>query len=231
MDKATIKVVCFDLDDTLWSVDSVIPYAENTLYTWLQTHYPRITHRYGKKTLEQLRHQFIKENPKFLNDLGLLRKHLLAYVAQQVGYSDELVDPAFEVFLTARHNVTLYTDTLPCLHYLHPHYTLCSLTNGNADVNNIPALQPFFQLNLQACHVNAAKPAPELFHAVCEHFSVHPSDVIHIGDNKIADIQGAHDVGMQTIWLNRHYQKWDQRHFSPTAIIHSLTEIKDILIR
>ena len=50
--------------------------------------------------------------------------------------------------------------------------------------------------------VQMRKPQPEIFLYVCTQFDCNPSDCIFIGDNPIADIAGAKNVGMHTILFN-----------------------------
>lgn len=51
------------------------------------------------------------------------------------------------------------------------------------------------------------KPQPEIFLYVCTQFDCNPSDCIFIGDNPIADIAGAKNVGMCTIFFNSNNQQ------------------------
>jgi len=46
------KLICFDLDDTLWPCMPTIELAEQTLYNWLAKNKPEITQKYN---IEQLR--------------------------------------------------------------------------------------------------------------------------------------------------------------------------------
>lgn len=49
--------------------------------------------------------------------------------------------------------------------------------------------------------VGYRKPHPGIFNLVCEQLGTHPSQAIFVGDNPIADIQGANGVGMYTIYM------------------------------
>ncbi|MBC8065550.1 MAG: HAD-IA family hydrolase, partial [Chlorobia bacterium] len=47
------------------------------------------------------------------------------------------------------------------------------------------------------------KPDPRLFHVVLDHFEVDPSDVLHVGDNPLDDLEGAQGVGMRGVLIDR----------------------------
>ncbi len=47
------------------------------------------------------------------------------------------------------------------------------------------------------------KPRVEIFEAVVESLGVAACEILHVGDNLRADVQGAAEVGMQTVWLTR----------------------------
>lgn len=222
-----IQVICFDLDDTLWPVAPVIKHAEKTLHDWFFYHYPLIAQRFSIEELQELRESITAQRPDLRHDLTQLRKLSLVQAAVQVGYDENLVEPAFEVFMTARHQVQLYADVLPILEKLHGHYLLCALTNGNADVRRV-GLGHLFETTFFAREIGAAKPAPALFEAVCQYAQVKPSQVVHVGDDAVCDIAGAAAVGMRTIWINRQHQQWFGQPV-PDAKITSLSELEFIL--
>ncbi|MCU4337957.1 HAD family hydrolase [Acinetobacter dispersus] len=50
--------------------------------------------------------------------------------------------------------------------------------------------------------VGLRKPDPAIFLLSCQQLGVHPQDCIFVGDNELADIQGAQAVGMKTIFFH-----------------------------
>ena len=122
-------------DDTLWDNRTVLMAAEQAVYDWLAENYPRIAARYSMEDLRQLRIELVRENPDLRNRISELRRQSLRLAARSADYDDSLVEPAFAVFLEARHRITLYDDVTPALQRLRAAgYRLGSLTNGNADV-------------------------------------------------------------------------------------------------
>lgn len=53
--------------------------------------------------------------------------------------------------------------------------------------------------------VGSKKPDPVIFETVCCRLNVQPSECIFVGDNPIADIEGANRVGMHTIYIPSHF--------------------------
>jgi FMN hydrolase / 5-amino-6-(5-phospho-D-ribitylamino)uracil phosphatase len=223
-----IKILCFDLDDTLWPVQPVMQHAENALRQWLLRYYPLIPKRFTLNDMQLMRQQLLEQQPELFANLHHLRRLNLIQVAQAVNYDLNLVEPALQVFDQARHKVKLYDDVLPCLTKLYQHYKLCALTNGSADVKRIPRLAHLFSLSLRACDVGHAKPHPALFDAVCKYFNVSPNSVLHVGDCAEADVNGALKFGMYAVWINRNQFVWSAQH-QPHAVISSLIELEPLL--
>jgi FMN hydrolase / 5-amino-6-(5-phospho-D-ribitylamino)uracil phosphatase len=144
-------------------------YASGTCFTRMAYCHTiqSLARRFSSRDLRKLRDQLLLQHPHLACDFSTLRKMSLHHAAERVGYRTEFVEQALEIFLEARHEVTLYHDVLPTLEALHGRYRLSTLTNGNADVNRLP-LAAWFDCNIQACHIGVAKPAVEPFHAICK---------------------------------------------------------------
>ena len=198
-----IRALTFDLDDTLWDNREVIMTAEKTLHDWLSDHYPRLTERYSLDDMRRLRIDLLRQQPDLRNAITELRVQSLKQVARSVGYSDDLAEDAFAVFIEARHRVTLYDDVTPALQHLRKAgYQLGSLTNGNADVQRL-GIADLFDFSLTAESVGRAKPHPRLFEEACRQSGVLPKELAHIGDEAGTDLAGGLAAGVNVIWMNR----------------------------
>ena len=223
-----IRALTFDLDDTLWDNRPVLMAAEQTLYDWLCRHYPRIRLRYCLEDMWKLRQDLLQRDPELRNDVTALRKASLCIAAESAGYDHGLVEPAFAVFLEARHRVTLYSDVVPAIQRLRAAgYLLGSLTNGNADVQRL-GLGHLFDFSLTAATVGKAKPHPRMFQAACRHARVDTAELAHVGDEAGTDIAGAKNAGVTAIWMNRQGLQPD-----PGMVCHaeisSMQELLDLL--
>ena len=199
-----IRLVTFDLDNTLWNVDGVIRLAESKTREWLVERAPK----YAGLAPDQhhaIRTAVVRANPEVRHDISLLRELVLRESLQACGYplpkATELAADAFAEFLDWRHRVTFFDGALDVLEELSSTYTLAALTNGNADFQRL-GLERFFSFGYCAADVGASKPNTAMFNRAIAHADIPPTDAVHIGDNPVDDVEGATAAGMSTIWVN-----------------------------
>jgi putative hydrolase of the HAD superfamily len=222
-----IRALTFDLDDTLWDNRPVLTAAEQTLYAWLVKHYPRIGQRYSMDDMREMRMELMRQRPALGHKMTELRKVSLAVAADAAGYDQSLVEPAFEVFLQARHRITLYDDVVPALQaFKRAGYRVGSMTNGNADVNRL-GLGHLFDFSLSAETVGSGKPDPQIFQAACHYANVEPTELAHIGDDPKTDLLGGQTAGVKVIWMNRQRQPSDPG-IAWDAEVHSMQDLLDL---
>lgn len=63
-------------------------------------------------------------------------------------------------------------------------------------------LTEYFSLQVYADEVKVSKPDKEIFLKVCDGLHVLPENVLHVGDNRIEDFDGALSAGMNAVWIN-----------------------------
>lgn len=198
-----IKVLAFDLDDTLWDMRPTLIRAEKKLYAWLKSNCPRIS--YDLVSMRELRNEVLQEHPQLKTSISELRRRVIERALQLSGYtaaeSETFSHQAFEAFLQARNQVLFFDGALDAVQQLTRRYVLGTLTNGNADIKRL-GLSDYFSFSFSAEQVGAPKPAPNLFHAALKHTGVKAQEMIYIGDHAEFDISAAHKVGLQTIWVN-----------------------------
>jgi putative hydrolase of the HAD superfamily len=51
------------------------------------------------------------------------------------------------------------------------------------------------------------------------------AEVLHVGDDPLADVVGARQAGMQAVWLNRESRRWPGELAPPVRTISTLAEI------
>lgn len=199
-----IRLVTFDLDNTLWSVDVVIGRAERRMRDWLRARVPEYQ-RLAKADHAAIRDGVIADNPGIVHDISLLRERVLAETIEHCGYppskAAELAAGAFALFLDWRHRIDFFVGALDVLETLSGTYTLASLTNGNADFARL-GLDRYFSFGYCAADVGASKPHTAMFERAMLHAGVSPGEAVHIGDHEIDDVQGATAAGMATVWVN-----------------------------
>lgn len=222
---SNIKLIGFDLDDTLWPCMPTIIKAENSLYDWLSQHYPHITHRYSMTSMMGMRKDFILKNPQLKVNLNEMRAQFLKYLARQCHYpEDDIAERGLAVFMQERNQVTLYDDVIPVLSELSKQYHIASISNGNADVYQT-GIGPYLNYSINASDLNSAKPEQALFRHVEQQSGFDAEQCLYIGDNVDMDIVGARNASWDCIWLNRDNKTWPDALGQPPAIIHTLTSL------
>ncbi|MCZ6658422.1 MAG: HAD family hydrolase [Gammaproteobacteria bacterium] len=227
-----IRVITFDLDNTLWDVRTVIGNAEHRMRAWLAEHVPEVIELYEDgAVIQQIRDELISEQPAVVHDLSTLREEVVFRAVRRCGRNEnaarQLAQGAFCEFFEARHEVEYFDGALEALAALSKRYTLGSLTNGNADAKKL-RLDRFFSFNFTAAGVGIGKPAPDMFQAALRHNGVSADAAVHIGDHPVDDIQAAQNVGMHTVWTNGPVQRSMRRSevvIEPTVEIEELAEL------
>lgn len=206
-----IKLITFDLDNTLWNADPVLINAEKVLYQWLQVNCPELASCYSAETLRDYKAAIAIDSPALMHRVSALRLEVLKRALLDVGYGDiaaeQQAKQAFDVFHAARQQVTLFDGADGLLDSLSQQYQLAALTNGNADVSVI-GLDRYFNFALSADGIGKQKPHPEMFLAALEQSGVDANEAIHIGDHPEQDVIGAHRAGLHTIWVNFEATPW-----------------------
>lgn len=220
-----IRVLSLDLDDTLWPVAPVIAAAELELLAWLKARYPKAARGHDLDSMRAMRMQVAAAFPGRSHDLTFLRRQALAAQFAAAGHAQSLSDEALEVFLAARNRVEMYADVRPALERLRSRYRLFAVSNGNADLNRC-GLGEMFDGHVTAIAAGAAKPDARIFAALLAMAGVSAAEVMHVGDDPLADVHGASEAGMQAIWLNRGGARgWPGELAPPARTISTLAEI------
>jgi 2-haloalkanoic acid dehalogenase type II len=219
-----IRAICFDLDNTLWDVWPVITRAEREMYDFLAQRYPKTVANLTLEALREVRNEVVLEFPEMQHDFTFLRKQSLRKLAQLHAYPDSLVEEAFDVFIRARNDVTLYDEVLPALETLRARFRLFTASNGNADLAKI-GIAHLFERNVAARNVGALKPDPAIFHKTIEGTGLAAEEVAYVGDDPLMDVVGARRAGMVPVWINRDGAAWPADIEPATHVITSLDEL------
>jgi 2-haloalkanoic acid dehalogenase type II len=223
-----IRAICFDLDNTLWDVWPVIRRAEQVMYDFLALRYPKAVATTSIEAMRDSRARVALDYPHMAHDFSFLRKQALREQASAHGYSQDMVEEAFDVFLGARNQVELYAEVMPALELLYRRYRLFTASNGNADLGRI-GIRHFFERTIAAREVGALKPEAVVFHKVIEGTDLTPAEVLFVGDDPELDVEGARLVGMRPVWVNREGVEWPPGLAPPAYSIKSLNELVELL--
>ena len=199
-----IRLVTFDLDDTLWGTDGVIRRAETKMWQWLRSRGVELPLP-DPAEVAAIRGAVLADNPAVAHDISRLRELMVRTMLERGGYAPQeatsLAAGAFAEFLDWRHRVEFFPDALTVLEQLRRNYLLAALTNGNADYRRL-GLDRYFAFGYCAADVGAGKPHPAMFERALARANVAPTQAVHVGDHPVNDVQGATAVGMATIQVD-----------------------------
>lgn len=224
----SIRLLTFDLDNTLWYVDPIIIRAEQASYDWLVQQCPAIASLYTPTSIREYRNQIAECYPDLSFRISKLREETLRRVIMQAGVAHEraaqLAQQAFQVFYNERNNIVLSDGAIEALTELQTHYQLMAITNGNASLQRA-GVDQFFSQHFSAEVFGEPKPLPGMFKAAMDIAQVSPQQAVHIGDHPNDDIKAAASLGMKTIWMNYRQQPWPLTDVQPDAVITDLFQL------
>ena len=223
-----IRTITLDLDDTLWAIHPVIVRAERALYTWLGEHYPRITELFSPEDVLQLRNDIVAEHWDKSHDFYFLRRKVLSKISHAAGYGDAPVDDAMTVFQALRNDVEVFPEVRPALDALGEKYCVIAVTNGNANLEAI-GLRDLFDDVVSATSAGAAKPARQIFDVAVSAGGADHHETLHVGDHPEADVVGANEAGLRSVWVNRHGVDWPDHLQRPDAIVRDIGGLLSLL--
>lgn len=209
----TIKLLTFDLDNTLWDVDNIVLRADKAMRQWIRQQHPEFAGKFDFRDFLALREAVQRERSDIAHDFTQMRLEVLRRAFLQAGYSresaDEAAQGAFDVFFHERNIVELFPGVQEGLQALSDEFELYAISNGNADIQRV-GLGHVFTRQFSAISVGAAKPDPRIYRAAIEASGAAPQEIIHIGDHPLEDVQAAAAVGMKTVWVNYRDQPWPE---------------------
>ena len=241
--KQDIKVILFDLGKTLMFPLQPWPEVFDLAYIKLR-----------KVIIEEAAGENIKFNEgefrKYLNNyydqrnIDLIELGVLAVLREFIrstGYmniSDTIIRQALDaMYAITQTNWYLEDDTITVLEELNNrgyHLGLISNAADDLDVQKLidrMALRPHFDFILTSAACGFRKPHPLMFQKALNHFSYQPHQTAMVGDTLSADISGAENLGIYSIWITRRVQlpSDGELPIQPQAIISNLTQILPLL--
>jgi HAD superfamily hydrolase (TIGR01549 family) len=204
-----IRAVLFDLDDTLFDHLYSSECALAALYgrhRCLQQKSLAELNALHKELLEQL-HNEVLHGRRSLDSARHERfRQLFARYGEQVAEEEAAAASECyrEVFMANRQ---LVAGAHQLLTYLHTRVRIGIVTN------NMLAEQTAKLAHLGIAHlvdalitseeIGPAKPDPAIFIAALQRLDSTPAETVMVGDSWTADVLGATQLGIRTIWLNR----------------------------
>ena len=240
--KNGIKVVFFDLGNTLIYDDpaswtDIYLRADGSLWGSLRKFGVKTSTRelFGDhKTLLDYYYK-LREGDLEEPGIGMVLRDLLN--ENNITLSDDNLHSALRsMYSVTQTNWFLEDDAIPTLQVLlKSNYHLGIISNSSDDLNTYELLEKaklrsYFEFILSSAAFGKRKPHPGIFHAALDHFQISPDQTVMVGDNYDADILGARQLEMNTIWITRriHLPSGDPLLQGET-VVSSLSEIPGLL--
>ena len=227
--KIMVKDIFFDLDHTLWDFDKNSMLAFKRVFkkfkitiefdAFLKIYEP-INIEYWKKYRED---KVSKENLRRGRLIDSFNYFDLIYSTEKI---DEIADAYIQELPFDNH---LFEGAVEILDYLILKYKLHIITNGFEEVQHKKlknsGIDHYFSTVTTSEEVGLKKPNPKVFLTALNKANSLPTQSVMIGDSLEADILGANNIGMQTIFYNYRNESISKKIKS----IDSLLEIKNYL--
>lgn len=219
-----IKVILFDLDDTLYNERDFVFSGFNEVAKYLNEKYSLEKNNLYKDILDIFQE---KGRGKIFNIL--CEKYSL----------EEDIESLVDIYRNTVPNIKLYDDALYMLENLKDKYKLGLVTDGKNTVqwNKIKALdiEKYMDKIIVTDDLgrDCWKPSTKPFILMIEHFGGAPEEYIYIGDNPNKDFIGCKKLGMSTIRIIReagdHMNTFLDKEHEADFNIKSLLELKSII--
>ena len=229
-----IQHIFFDLDNTLWDHRRN---AYLTLKDIFETQ--QVSLRY-KLDFEEFHQEYFTINERLWEqirdgeiDKEYLRKHRFYDSFLFFGIDDFELAQAFERnFLDEILNYNdLVEGAFEILEYLHDKgYKMHILSNGFQEVTHkkceLSGIQNYFETITSADEINIRKPKPEIYKYALDKAGVTAAESLMIGDDWIADVEGAKSFGLSVIYFDVFDDKFEA---DEVKVIKKLIELRDHL--
>ena len=152
--------------------------------------------------------------------------HAVFYRVGMFEHFDDFFEEVFEAFGHATH-WELFPETLEVLAKLKERgFELGIITNFDTryfQVARALGLDSFFDSVTISSLAGAAKPAEQIFSHALEQHMLNPEEVLHVGDHRIEDFEGAQWAGLHPVLIDRSGSGlYDNRIFSSLVPLLSL---------
>lgn len=238
-----VKVVLFDLGNTLIYFDAswseALPRAMLALVDELRARgYDLERHTFAAEIYQRIQAYYQQRDDQ---QIEYTTEYVLNNYLVDLGFADNpahVLQPALEaMYAVTQSHWKTEDDAHATLQQLQESgYRLGMISNaGDArDVHRLvdnAGLRPYFEQILISAEVGLRKPHPRIFEQALEFFAVSPAQAVMVGDTLEADILGANNLGMRSIWITRRVSPADNHRNSilPGATVAALGEIPPLL--
>lgn len=240
-----IQGVLFDLGGTLIYFDGAWPEvmqsANQELLEYLQSQgiqlEPKLFMDEFRRRLEEY---YIQREAEFIE---YTTAHILRKLLEDLGQlnpSSEMLRPALKkLYAVSQAHWKLEADTISTLEALRSAGLRLAIVSNAADDADVQTLvdnagiRTYFDFILSSAACGIRKPNPRIFEMALEKWGLKPEQAAVVGDTLGADILGARNAGLFSIWITRRADRPGNRAHAdtikPDAQIKTLSDLPEML--
>lgn len=239
------KAVLFDLGNTLlyfngnW--DQVLPEGFAQLLHELRVSGVNIDEdsfidRFSSRMLEY----YVKRDTEYVEKTtaSVLREFLIETGHQEV--PDDVIRRALDAMYTVTQRYWIAEDDAQqVLYYLRERGYKLGLISNAADDDDVRTLvdkaemRQYFDFVLTSAQVGIRKPDAKIFEIALARFDIASDEAVMVGDKLSADILGANNAGIFSVWVTRRVENMEEQQAEgvadPDAVIAELHELPGLL--
>lgn len=229
--KEKLRHLFFDLDHTLWDFETN---SRETLAELFEEHQ---LHQFGLFDMDQFMGVYTGVNRGLWDQYNrgevskeVLRERRFRETFEKLGLENEHHPERFSDQYIARctEKPAVFPHAHEVLATLNERYSMSIITNGFPESQHrkmkASNLHGYFDHLIISEEVGFAKPHSGIFEIALTRADVAKYEVVMIGDNLYADIEGANNAGIDAIWFNPHREK------KPDAAIQQIHGLNELLI-
>ena len=234
-----IKAVLFDMFDTLMMIEKNHAFyspAVKSMHSSLVKNGITVSFAAFREAYIKARDAIYEQADEKMEEphFNLRVKNALQSLDHNCALDSEVVTGATNAFCHEFMNyVRIDEHAEEVLRQLHGKYKLGVVSNFAIpecvqkllDQNGLAKL---LDIIIVSAAVNKRKPSPEIFKHALQRLKVTATETVFVGDTVEADIKGAQDVGMKTVYIDRRPQK-ELEQTCPNQTIKSLGELPGVL--
>lgn len=236
-----IKAIFLDMDETLCDTKGADQIARANWSDWLTSHHSSLGNidQFVESYLQGIYKSNLGDYPMasaYIQDEGRFRVELIREISSHRGVALDLATATemqrqFDDYRMSTFD--FFPGVESVLTRLKERYTLVVITNG-----------PIFSQHPKLAAVNMAKyvdhiivggeepeqkPAKSIFEKALHLAGVEASEAIHVGDSLTADVAGANNVGITSVWISAENTLDSESVIKPSYSIADFTEIEETL--
>jgi HAD superfamily hydrolase (TIGR01662 family) len=239
-----ISVVLFDLGGTLLYFDGnqpeIVAKSDRAMQSWLENAGFQLPVDFGTRFTSRVSKFSAGSDPDFIE---ITSANFLRTLLAEAGYPslpDETIRRALKAkFAITQERWLLEEDTISTLKALKEQGLHLGLVSNAGDAHDVDALvdkhclRPYFEQVIISANVGVRKPNPQIFKLALDYFKAAPETTAMVGDTLGADILGARNAGIASVWITRRANRSDNRAhedtIQPDAVITRLSELPPLL--